>query len=64
MRTGSPGQRAASLVQLDAYLATLGLSRGVLVIFDARADAGPVEERTRFEETVTASGRNVTVLRA
>ena len=47
---------AAGLVQLDAYLATLGLSRGVLVIFDARADAAPVEERTRFEETVTAQG--------
>jgi hypothetical protein len=55
---------AAGLVQLDAYPATLGLSRGVLVIFDARAEAAPVEERTRFEEAVTASGRIVTVLRA
>ena len=53
---------ARSLDQLDAYLATLELSRGVLVIFDARADAAPVEDRTRFEEAVTASGRKVTVL--
>jgi hypothetical protein len=55
---------AAGLVQLDAYLAALGLSRGVLVIFDARSAAAPVEDRTRFEETVTASGRKVMVLRA
>jgi hypothetical protein len=55
---------AAGLVQLDAYLASLGLSRGVLVIFDARAGARPIEKRTRFDETVTASGRKITVLRA
>jgi hypothetical protein len=42
----------------------LDLSRGVLVIFDARADAEPVETRTRFTRAVTASGRKVTVLRA
>ncbi|MEP7124727.1 MAG: ATP-binding protein [Byssovorax sp.] len=61
-RKGDP--LAAGLEQLDAYLATLELSRGVLVIFDARAAAAPVEDRTRFEEAVTASGRKVTVLRA
>lgn len=55
---------AAGLVQLDAYLIRLDLSRGVLVIFDARAAAEPVEIRTRFTRTVTASGRKVTVLRA
>ena len=42
--------------QLDGYLARLGLSRGVLVIFDARAVAEPAEDRTRFEEALTASG--------
>jgi len=52
------------LVQLEEYLAKLGLSRGTLVIFDARTDAAPVEDRTRFEEAVTATGRNVTLLRA
>ncbi len=54
----------AGLVQLDGYLGRLGLDRGVLVIFDAREAADPVEERTRFEEVVTASGRKVTLLRA
>jgi len=55
---------AGGLVQIDAYLTRLDLSRGVLVIFDARAGAAPVEVRTRFEKAVTASGRKVTVLRA
>ena len=55
---------AQGLVQLDEYLAKTGLDRGVLVIFDARSDAAPVEERTRFEEVRTASGRKVTLLRA
>ncbi|MFO0757638.1 MAG: ATP-binding protein [Byssovorax sp.] len=54
----------AGLVQLDEYLASLGLSEGVLVIFDARAKAAPIEERTRFEEAMTRAGRKVTVLRA
>ncbi len=61
-RKGDP--LAAGLVQLDAYLAKLGLSHGVLVIFDARAAADPVEDRTRFETAVTSSGRKITVLRA
>ena len=55
---------AQGLMQIDEYLGKLGLSRGVLVIFDARSDAGPAEERTRFEEAVTAFGRKVTLLRA
>jgi hypothetical protein len=36
----------------------------VLVIFDRRAEAAPIEERTRFEEVRTDAGRAVTVLRA
>lgn len=55
---------AAGLTQLDAYLSRLGLSRGVLVIFDTRADAAPIDTRTRFEEAMTPSGRAVTVLHA
>lgn len=55
---------ASGLVQLDACLARLGLPAGVLVIFDARRAAAPLEERTRFEQAVTPSGRKVTVLRA
>jgi hypothetical protein len=52
------------LAQLDDYLARLGLGEGVLVIFDCRTAAAPIEERTRFEEAQTPSGRKVTVLRA
>jgi hypothetical protein len=52
------------LVQLDEYLGRLGLSEGVLVVFDCRARAPAIEDRTRFEESVTASGRRVTLLRA
>jgi hypothetical protein len=52
------------LVQLDDYLARLGLDEGVLVVFDCRAKAPPIEDRTRFEDTATASGRKVTLLRA
>jgi hypothetical protein len=52
------------LTQLDEYLARLGLDEGVLVIFDGRNAAAPIEERTRFEQAQTPSGRRVTVLRA
>lgn len=52
------------LVQLDEYLARLGLATGWLVIFDRRAGAPPIAERTNSEEVLTASGRTVTVIRA
>jgi hypothetical protein len=52
------------LVQLDEYLARVGLDAGVLVLFDRRRDAAPLEERVREEAAVTASGRAVRVLRA
>ena len=55
---------AQGLVQLDDYLAKLGLDEGTLVVFNARSDAPPIEERTRFEEQTTPSGRKVTLLRA
>ena len=61
-RRGDP--TAQGLVQLDAYWAGLGLDEGVLVVFDARAAAPPIDERTRFEERQTPSGRKVTLLRA
>lgn len=54
----------ADVAELDEYLAKLGLDEGTLVIFDARSAAAPIEDRTRFEEAVTPSGRKVTVLRA
>jgi hypothetical protein len=52
------------LEQLDEYLAGLGLDEGVLVIFDCRAGAEAIEDRTRFESARTSSGRAITVLRA
>ena len=60
-RPGRPDPIAQGLIQLDAYLGRLGLDSGWLVIFDRRADAAPIEERTRFE--VACTGRAVRVLR-
>lgn len=55
---------AQGLKQIDAYLAKLQLDTGILVIFDRRSIAPDVAERVRFEETVTPSGKHVTLLRA
>jgi hypothetical protein len=55
---------AEGLVQLDEYLARVGLDAGVLVLFDRRSDAPPLEERVREEAHTTANGRAVRVLRA
>jgi hypothetical protein len=63
-RGGEKDPLTKGLTQLDGYLERLGLSEGVLVIFDRRDDAGDAESRTRFEEALTPSGRRVTVLRA
>lgn len=52
------------LAQLDEYLRRLGLDEGILVVFDCRGAAPSVDERTRFEEARTPSGRRVTLLRA
>jgi hypothetical protein len=52
------------LVQLDGYLDRLGLSEGTLVIFDRRADAAPIDERTRIETATSPKGRTITVVHA
>ena len=54
---------AEGLVQLDEYLARVRLDAGVLVLFDRRSDAPPLEERVREEAHSTANGRAVRVLR-
>jgi hypothetical protein len=54
---------ADGLVQLDEYLARVGLDAGVLVLFDRRSDAPPLEERVREEAHRTANARAVRVLR-
>ncbi len=55
---------AGGLEQLDGYLDRVGLDTGALVIFDRRPEVGDPEDRTRFEQARTPSGRAVTVLRA
>lgn len=61
-KTGDP--LAKGLRQLDAYLARLELGEGILVLFDRRADAPPIHERTHLEEITSPEGRAITVLRA
>lgn len=74
-RRGQANPLKKGLSQLDEYLARLGLSRGTLVIFDARADDSAPERaaagnpngprhniRVRFEDATTASGRRVRVI--
>lgn len=62
-REGRPDPLTAGLTQLDRYLSGLGLSWGWLVIFDQRAQADPIAERTRVEQATTQQGRQVTVVR-
>jgi hypothetical protein len=52
------------LEQLEGYLERVGVKRGVLVIFDRRGEARPVEERVERSEVKTKKGYRVTLLRA
>jgi hypothetical protein len=52
------------LEQLEGYLERVGVKRGVLVIFDRRKEARPVEERVERSEVKTKKGLCVTLLRA
>ncbi len=62
--TSRPDPLDEGLRQLDGYLDRLALDTGVLVIFDRRADAAPIHERTRFARATTPAGRDVTLFRA
>jgi len=53
----------AALGQLEEYLARFGTSRGWLVLFDQRSGQPDLPERLRVEARVTASGREITVIR-
>ena len=55
---------AVGLVQLERYLARLGLESGWLVIFDRRSTVSPIEARLGTEVTQTEQGRRITVIRA
>jgi hypothetical protein len=61
-RKGRPDPLKKGLEQLDEYLRKLGMSRGTLVIFDARGRFARREPK--FEQKRTPSKREVTVLRA
>ena len=63
-RDGRADPLPEGLKQLDEYLERTGLPDGVLVLFDRRKTAAPLEERVREERAVTPTGRPVRVLRA
>ncbi|MET8780045.1 ATP-binding protein [Nocardia sp. NPDC004654] len=63
-RDREPDPLTTGLAQLDGYLDRFVLSTGVLVIFDRRPRAEPIDQRTVFSEATTPAGRTVTVLRA
>jgi len=62
-RDGRRDPLAEGLVQLDEYLSRVGLDAGVLVLFDRRSAAPPLEERVSEAQASTASGRAVRVVR-
>jgi len=63
-RKGRPDPLGEGLGQLDDYLCRLNLDEGVLVVFDRRPDAEPIDKRVCFDTAETPSGRRVTLLRA
>lgn len=63
-RKGRPDPLAEGLSQLDDYLCRLHLDEGVLVIFDRRPEAEPIDKRVHFDTAETPSGRPVILLRA
>lgn len=52
------------LMQLDGYLAGLGLQTGWLLIFDRRSKRAAASTRIEATEVSTPAGRQVTVIRA
>ncbi|NEZ60952.1 ATP-binding protein [Adonisia turfae] len=62
-REGRPDPMDQGLVQLDDYLAGLGLNQGWLVIFDRRQGLTAIADRTNSMVTDTPQGRQVTVIR-
>jgi type II secretory pathway predicted ATPase ExeA len=63
-RTKQSDPITKGLPQLDGYLNRLNQSSGWLVIFDRRKKAPALEDRLSTELAFTASGRQVTVIRA
>jgi hypothetical protein len=63
-RPGQADPLSDGLMQIDEYLAGLGLSTGWLVIFDRRPDAPPLAACLGSAPASTPEGRGVTVIRA
>ena len=63
-REGETDPLEEGLVQLDGYLAGLGLDTGWLVIFDRRPGQPRLAQRTSAENATTSNGRKVAVIRA
>ena len=61
---GEPDPLSEGLEQLERYLDGLGLTHGVLVVFDRRPEAKSSAERTSLSFTQTAKGYAVRLLRA
>lgn len=59
-RKGEVNPLKKGLAQLDDYLASLGMSRGTLVIFDARTKLA--RQKVRYEDMTTKKGRRVRVM--
>ncbi|MGA1357210.1 MAG: ATP-binding protein, partial [Prochlorothrix sp.] len=62
-RSGQKDPLEEGLVQLERYLAGLGLETGWLVIFDRRENLPPLSDRTTTETATTPSGKAITVIR-
>ena len=63
-RDDSRNQLQRGLLQIESYLARLGLDSGWLVIFDRRKDCSAIEDRLRTEIQETQQGRMITVIYA
>ena len=63
-REGASDPLTAGLVQLDGYLAGLGLDSGWLVLFDRRSGQPPIAERTVHTEQRSPQGRCIAMVRA
>lgn len=63
-REGRPDPLPDGLRQIGDYLDRLGLGTGTLIIFDRRANAAPIGERTTFSQAHTPADHPITVLRA
>ena len=59
-RRGEKNPLVKGLAQVDDYLRGLGMTRGTLVIFDARGRLA--RRRVRYEDVVTKQGRRVRVM--